>query len=381
MAFVGSDSHAANLATLTVTLPAGVQDGDVGLIAWAGVDTQTMTVPSGWTSIDYQDNGNLRTQLLTRVLTASLAGTDVTLTASGINKQTALLVVDRGDGVAPTAAITLPVNVEASTRTEGTGTATGDATAYSFVLSRGNTTLSNWAPPAGVTRAEQAFNTTTGETNGAAGWSAETTGPIGGGTWTSDLADLRGTTLLVALPVGAAPPTGDTATLTGTGTLTTAGQPAAPAAATLTGAGTLTAAAAPQTGATPTLTGTGTLTATGAPVYVGAAALTGSGTLGAAATPSPADAAVLTGAGTLTATGGPATTTAAALTGTGELTVDARRVILGTVTARVLARAHAGLVLARAHTGDQAARAHTGALPGRPHTAAIPTRTHGGRLP
>lgn len=199
MSYVASSSNISTTATVAVTIPSAASIGDYAYLAWAGSDTVTVTDPSGWTTLYSGTNGNLQYKVYRRVLTSGQPGASVTVTASASLKQTALIIVFTDvDGEESTPAV-VSVNASSTTRTNPTATLTGSRDVLSFVLSRGNSTLSSWAAPSGWTRVQQIFNSSSGETNGAIAYKVGTAGTVGGDNWTSDIADLRGTTILIVL--------------------------------------------------------------------------------------------------------------------------------------------------------------------------------------
>src|SRR6266508_480430 len=93
--FVGSAANGANIATLTgVTWPTH-QSGDLAILAWTFADTITNTTPAGFTLVGTLDDPSCRSYVYKRVCDGTESG-DVSLVNSGINRQTAVLVVLRG---------------------------------------------------------------------------------------------------------------------------------------------------------------------------------------------------------------------------------------------------------------------------------------------
>ena len=206
MAYVGGDFAGANAATLTLTIPAGAVADQFACIAWIYADAQTGTNPAGWTQHTDAVVGNARYRLLTRVVQSGDASTDVTLTNSGANRQTAVLWVDDGIGIDAATPAHITDETTVTTRTMPATTIAGDRTVYPVVLSRGNATLTSWTPSVGTTR-QDAYTGGSGATSGAVASIDATAGSVGGGTWTSDVADLRAVTMLiVADPVVVIPP-------------------------------------------------------------------------------------------------------------------------------------------------------------------------------
>lgn len=112
-------------------------------------------------------------------------------------------------------------------------------------------------------------------------------------------ASFQTNTLAISIPTSGPAPAA--ATLSGSGTLTAAPVMAVSRSAALSGSGTLIGQPTPAVSRTGTLSGTGTLSATPVPAVARAAALSGSGTLTAATAPGWTRPAALSGSGTLTA--------------------------------------------------------------------------------
>lgn len=92
----GNDGATATGTTMTMTVPSGVSDGDVGLIALTvGSTSATLTTPTGWTLLSGPDDqtSGLRTYLLKRSMLASDSGTTVTCTISATGRLSGVGVV------------------------------------------------------------------------------------------------------------------------------------------------------------------------------------------------------------------------------------------------------------------------------------------------
>lgn len=99
---VGSDS--ANSGTTggtapSVTLPSGVQDGDLGLLVVGESVSTTLTAPAGWTVVDGPEQGGASVAygwLCSKTLTAADSGTTITGTFANWSPWAAAVIVVRG---------------------------------------------------------------------------------------------------------------------------------------------------------------------------------------------------------------------------------------------------------------------------------------------
>lgn len=102
-AFVASASvgaaQAATVSSLSITTPAGAAAGQVALLCVQIDETaNTLTVPSGWTSLSGPDNNATATssRLLTRTLTSGDPGSSVSLSLSAASHAVATMSVFSG---------------------------------------------------------------------------------------------------------------------------------------------------------------------------------------------------------------------------------------------------------------------------------------------
>lgn len=182
------------------TLPA-VQDGDLAVAVFTCAQSLDLTVPAGWTEVGSVDNSTVVTaHLLTRTLTASDSGAQVTFAMSGYTRSALSLVVMRGvTGVAASAG--------AAALTTPAVTATDDAVAVSVWSFRGTTPPSSLLPPGGMNLADSAFGSGSGECATAVALNmTPATGTLGGKTWAQS-GDGRVITWTVALTVDEYTPT------------------------------------------------------------------------------------------------------------------------------------------------------------------------------
>lgn len=92
---VTGTSGAATAADPSLTLPAGLQDGDLGILRISTANTGAMTLPSGWTQIGttHTSGSVLASRTLYKSLTAAESSTAVTATLSATKWTTACIVL------------------------------------------------------------------------------------------------------------------------------------------------------------------------------------------------------------------------------------------------------------------------------------------------
>jgi hypothetical protein len=201
--FVAASQATDTNVAAVITIPAESQVGDIAWLVQIIANTVTATTPSGWTVSNTTDIGNLRYTRYRRVLTAGQPGTGVTLTVSGITKQSAVMAVLRAvDNVAQENSESPAVtgdNVAAANRTNPSATLTDARDVLSFVFTRGNTPTTLWTPPAGWTYAAGAYTLGGGGTTAAVAYKSASAGAIGGDVWTSGVSELRGGTSMTVV--------------------------------------------------------------------------------------------------------------------------------------------------------------------------------------
>lgn len=253
----------ASATTASVNLPAGIAAGDIGVAGVVYNQTNgDPTVTSGWTQVsEVSFSASMRCRYYTRTMDGSESGT-LTFTHPSANKMAAAAAVLRG--VTGTPAL---VTNSAGNDTNPTASVSASSVAVSIWFERGGTVpTSMTSGPSGFTVHDSAFGTGGGQTCASiASNLTPSASSVGGGSWTPNVSNSGTVTATFALEEAAVGFTGS-ASLSGAGTLTAAGVGAMPGAA--------------------SLSGSGTLTATGTPALSRSAALSGSGSL-SAATPSP----------------------------------------------------------------------------------------------
>lgn len=360
---LAGDGSSSGSSTLTFTIPATAQVGDVALIeATTGVNSVTLTTPSGWTKLSGPDLSAsvTNTHLLVRTLQAGDPGAGVTLTFSGSSRCDGVMAVY--SGVTQTGLLwASQIDSTATTTPALPSLASVPAGAMVVALQGrrvGNETPATITPASGYTAAGTAqTNFTTGAvelTSTASHLVAASAGTQGGVNTASSPTSI-GTSYLVALPsliVSATGTMSGTGTLTASPTLATASQPGA-----LSGSGTLSATQVPAVARSAALGGSGSLSALTVPAVARAAALSGSGSLSAVTAPGVSRAAVLGGDGTLTAaTFG---TVVAGLSGSGTLAAAS---VPGVVAAAALSGAGTLSATVRAAVARLAALSGSGSL-------------------
>lgn len=271
--FVGGDAQGANSTSVTVTMPGGIQAGDIALIAHPYSPTVTggtdPTTPSGWTQLDTEDwSTSYRARLYGKVLT----GSETTVNfANGTQKLTSTLGVFRGVTAIHVNGFRLATTV-ATTHTAASATASVNVVQVAFITERESVPSTAFTPPAGHTMGPAVYMTGGGATCAGLAYNlTTTTGTIGGGTWGEDVAN----DALIMFVVGLEVPT------TGTVARTQANQTST-ATGVLGYSGTVARTQAAQTSsATGGLAYTGTVARTEAPDTV-----TASGSVMAALPPS-----------------------------------------------------------------------------------------------
>lgn len=91
------DGATSNVSSLSITIPATAQIGDVAVLNCAGTNTtQTLTTPTGWTLQDNSTLGSGQTWLFTKTLVSGDPGASVSLTWSGTVRPSAAMRVYSG---------------------------------------------------------------------------------------------------------------------------------------------------------------------------------------------------------------------------------------------------------------------------------------------
>jgi PKD repeat protein len=157
---VGSNAAAANNARPTIAVPTGTAAGDRLVLALSlNNTTSTVTGPSGtgWTLLDSAAAGDMRTAVWTKVATAGMGGSSITVPLSALAKYTVTLAaytgVDASAASLPFARATDTVNHAA--RLAPAVTVPEGAWVISYWADKSSTTTS-WTPPGSVTARQQA---------------------------------------------------------------------------------------------------------------------------------------------------------------------------------------------------------------------------------
>ncbi|MEU4437199.1 MULTISPECIES: PKD domain-containing protein [Micromonospora] len=205
ISFVGQATANANWTSHTVTVPAGVQAGDM-LLLLLSQNTHTGTGEpagvTGWSRLDRLDGGFATTTAWWKTASAGDAGTAVRVTLDGQAKGNLVLAAYRG--VAPGAPVFTRATDPASTATRITPYAPVTA-AQSWAVSywlHGDSTSTALTPPAGVAVRSNTSQTGGGRVAGLLADSASSvpTGSYGGLTATGAAASTTTTTWTFVLP-------------------------------------------------------------------------------------------------------------------------------------------------------------------------------------
>jgi len=154
----GDDAGGQNVTTIDLTWPT-VAAGDYALVSWSFTSSLTPTDPSGFAlastspSSTATGNNSHGSRVISKVCTGSESGT-FTLTTSGSNRQSAVLLVYRGvDPTTPIDDIDNFVQSSSTTSHACTGivTTVPDAVVVTTAAERVNNASANWTQPSGYT--------------------------------------------------------------------------------------------------------------------------------------------------------------------------------------------------------------------------------------
>lgn len=277
--WVGGSAANNAATTVSLTIPAGAQAGDVAVVAHGynqpGGDS---TITAGWTQLDSRDfSASFRARLYYRVLGAGEAGGTVTLTNPVSQKLAAAIGVLSGVSAVDVNNFTIESTVTTTHAAPTVTTTTGDA-GLAFIVERESTPSTSFTHST-YTVGGEAHNTGSGATSAAVAYGLSTVAPagsLGGGNWVADVANDAVVMWIVGLTVAATnhSAVGDratAATLTGAATRTQAASGNRSTAATLTGAAAKTNGTSGSLAAVASLTGAADVTpavTTPAPVVV-----------------------------------------------------------------------------------------------------------------
>lgn len=223
MAKSASGEATANATSVSTGTLTG-QSGKFCIVQISTSDADSITTPSGWTLYDSGTDGNNRRYIFYRVLAST---SSVTFSGTSSGKKALTWDTWDADDIDTSSPISSETPAEivsgttSSSRTNPTATLTGQPRyALALVMSRGGSAPSSWTPPSGFTLEGEAYNTSSGATTAASASRTYTaTGSQGGGTWTSDTSEVRGTTYLIILQPSSTPVTGSIAADTPTVTI------------------------------------------------------------------------------------------------------------------------------------------------------------------
>ena len=202
IALVGAATTTGNRVNHRVTVPGGVQAGDLMLAYFAANTTApSYTGPAGWTLVQSADAGTKATgRLWRRTATAADAGSTVTITSSGYAKSVLTVVAYRGAGGTPTSAIAVQTSSSAAHATPALSSPDGAHWLVSYWADKSGTTTS-WSLPPGVTQRSADAGDGSGHMSGVLADSAGPVpaGPAGGLSATADSSGSAAITFSVLL--------------------------------------------------------------------------------------------------------------------------------------------------------------------------------------
>ena len=344
----------------SITLPAGLADGDVGYMVVAMNTQNDRGDPSGWTLLDFTTSGTvLQQKVYWKALTAAESSTNVTFTLSNAQKWDAVIQVVEDDGGIDTDVEVFESASASSAWTLGSVTPTVDDTLRLgfHAWRRAVTGTTTSTPPTGWTeQAETSNNAAASPTIGAGICQETVTGGSGVASGTdSDGAYDGSASNHISYVISIKPVTGGTP-ITASGSITLGGSATAQAAATASGSVTLGGSA---TGQAP-VTASGSVTLGGSATAQGAVTASGSVTLGGTATAQAAATASgsITLAGSATAVDSTGSTASGSITLGGSATAQAATTASGSITlggsatARAAATATGSITLGGTATGQ-----------------------------
>ena len=336
-AATGTSSSSQSVTFTTANLTSGSKM--ICAIGWASGSAQTVTVSSvkdgagnAFTRMAGAPNagGPSGCDLWQLDTPSGDAGTKPTITAQFSGSVQASMLVQEVSGLATGTTTAAVLDGTAGTKTGAGGSSTGSPTYSSSVSNEylvtvygddgGPETLGTPSPPGTKDTATVSANS---DADVGIGY-GNSTGTTEAGSWPLSGSSAEWGVILVAFQLAAGGgTTNGTASLTAAGSLTAAAIETIEAAASLTAASSLAGAALDETLAAAALTAAGSLTAAGTEATAGAASLTAASSLTAAGISETLAAASLTAAGSLTAGGVETIRAAAALTAAGSLTAAA----------------------------------------------------------
>lgn len=184
---IGGDASSVNSSSWSVTLPNGIQAGDVGFLVVSTTASVLNDPPAGWTIVDVYTNNNVYwDHVLTRTMDGTESGTTATVGGAGTSKVGMVLEVWR-DAYFDIANLTYTVQVNTTSNTCPVPAASFSGTAVFFTVwsCRNSTAPTSVTKPTGTTLSNQAFTSGGGAmcVAGAYSTTQETDGSVGSGSW------------------------------------------------------------------------------------------------------------------------------------------------------------------------------------------------------
>jgi len=209
----------ASTSSSSLTLPTGLEDGDVGILTCTYNPVGVPTSPSGWDLVStLQYSASMEARIYTRTLGASDSGTLVPLAWPGPAKTAWQVAVYGGVEPLPPDAFGGLLSVGATTnQPNANATSTKPVVTLSFWHERSSAPSSTLVAPAGMTLVGAGFGTGGGACSIGAAENLSPTagaGTVGGGTWTQNVSNQGVITFTVGLAaLNATTVTGGPATL------------------------------------------------------------------------------------------------------------------------------------------------------------------------
>lgn len=382
-----ANSGTGTSSSFSLTLPAGISDGDYAYMAISMNTQNDRGDPAGWTQLDFSVEGTtLQQKVYRKSMLASESSTAVTFTLSNAQKWAAAVVIVHNDGGVDTDTEIWSIGSGSTAWTAGAVTPTADDTllvCFHAARKGATGTLTETSPTGWTERADDSVNAAASPSISIGAHTQD----VYGGNGVSSGADTDGTVsssasnqlsfVLAVKPVSSGTPAtasgsitlGGSASaagaVTAAGSLTLGGSATARAAATAAGSITLGGSATGQAPATASgsITLGGSATAQGAVTASGSVTLGGTATAQAAATASGS----ITLAGSATAVDSTGSTASGSITLGGSATAQAATTASGSITlggsatARAAATATGSITLGGTATG-QAPLTATGSI-------------------
>jgi len=204
-AFVVAAAATVNSATASVTVPAGVQPGDLMLLFGTTNSLAALSAPAGWQSEHRQESFSMATELYRKTAGPADAGTVVTVTATSVQKIDLQLVAYRGvQPTGPVAAVVSAADAATATHTSPVAAVTANGVlAVTFWADKSSSTT-DWTPPDSVSVRSEQIGAGSGRATSMAGDTPVPDGATsyGGVVATTNAASSRGLCLTVLLAGG-----------------------------------------------------------------------------------------------------------------------------------------------------------------------------------